>query len=103
MKKKNIFVNKNIKITKKSDKLNYVKIESFEIINHIKKTNYEFKLSDNMKFKHSIFHALLLKSAHSNTSKNIISNKYVESQNEYKIGKILNTQLINKQSHFLIK
>ena len=103
MKKQAFLLKKNIKITKKSDKLNHVKIKSFEITRNIKKTNYELKLSNNIKFKHSIFHASFLKSAHLNTSKMIISNEYVESQKEYKIEKILNTQLINEQFHFLIK
>ena len=84
-------------------KLNHVKIKSFKIIKNIKNTNYEFKLSNNMRFKHSIFHISLLKSSHLDTSKNIILNEYVESQKEYQIAKILNTQLINDQSHFLIE
>ena len=56
-----------------------------------------------MKLRHSIFHVSLLKSTHSDISKNIISNEYVKSQKEYKIEEILNTQFINEQSHFLIK
>ena len=70
---------------------------------NIKKMNYELKLSDNMKFKHSIFNASLLKSTHSNTSKNIIRGEYVKSQKKYEIEKIPNTQLINEEFHFLIK
>ena len=101
--KKAFLLKKNIKIIKKNDKLNHVKIESFKIIRNIKKTNYELKLPNNMKFRHSIFHVLLLKLTHLDTSKNIISNKYVESQKEYRIEKVLNTQLINEQFYFLIK
>ena len=86
---------KYIKIIKKSDKLNHVKIELFEIIKNIKNTNYEFKLSNNIKLKYSVFHVLFLKSAHLNTSENILSDEYVESQKKYEIEEILNSQLIN--------
>ena len=103
MRKKAFLLKKNIKTNKENDKLNYVKIELFEIIKNIKNTNYEFKLSNNMKLKHSVFQVSLLKSTNSDTSKNIISNEYVESQKKYEIEEILNTQLINDQFHFLIK
>ena len=55
-----------------------------------------------MKFKHSIFHASFLKSAHSDITKIFIRNEYVESQKEYEIEEILNTQLI-KNNFFLDK
>ena len=73
------------------------------MIKNIKKTNYEIKLSDNMRFKYSIFYASFLKSTYLDILKNIISNEYVKSQKKYKIEEILNTQLINEQFHFLIK
>jgi hypothetical protein len=49
MKKKVFLLRKNLRITKKSNKLNHVKIKSFRILKNIKKTNFELKLSNNMK------------------------------------------------------
>ena len=39
---------KNIKITRLSNKLNHIRIRSFKIIKNIKKTNYELKLPEDM-------------------------------------------------------
>ena len=75
--KKAFVLRKNIKITKKSNKLNYVKIELFIVLRNIKEINYELKLSTNMKQKYSIFHISLLKSAHPDTSKTNILENYI--------------------------
>ena len=101
-----IFVlRRNMKITKKSNKLNHVKLGFFKILRNIKETNYELKLSTNMKKKHSIFHISFLKSAHSDTPKTNISEKYIQSEDEeeYEVEKILNKQLIDEKIHYLIK
>ena len=105
MREKIFVLRKNMKITKKSNKLNHVKLELFKVLRNIKKINYELKLSTNMKKKHSIFHISLLKSAHSDTSKTNISKKYIQSENkkEYEIEEILNKQLIDEKIHYLIK
>ena len=39
---------KNIKTTRSSSKLNYIKIESFKIIRNIKEVNFKLKLFKNM-------------------------------------------------------
>ena len=39
---------KNIEITRSSNKLDHVKIKSFKIIRNIKRTSYELKLSEGM-------------------------------------------------------
>ena len=39
---------KNIEITRSSNKLNYVKIRSFKIIRHIKEVSFKLKLSEEM-------------------------------------------------------
>ena len=104
--RKKVFVlRRNMKITKKSNKLNHVKLELFRVLRNIKKINYKLKLSTNMKKKYSIFHISLLKSAHSNTSKTNISNDYIQRENKkkYEIEKILNKQLIDEEIHYLIK
>ena len=103
MKRKAFLLEKNMKTVRKSNKLNHVKIESFEFLKNIKNTNYELKLSENMRFKHSIFYVSLLESADLDTSSVIISNEYIEENEKYKIEDILNTQLINEQSYHLIK
>ena len=54
---------KNIKTTRPSNKLNHIKIKSFKIISNIKETSYELRLSKSMQWKHSVFHVSLLESA----------------------------------------
>ena len=54
---------KNIETTRSSNKLNHVKIKSFRIIRSIKKVSFKLKLSEDMHWKHLIFHVSLLKSA----------------------------------------
>ena len=73
VREKAFVLKRNIKITKKSNKLNHVKPELFKILKNIKEISYELKLSTNMKKKHSIFHISLLKSAYPETSKTNIS------------------------------
>ena len=105
MREKAFVLKKNMKITKKSNKLNHVKLKLFKILRNIKKISYKLKLSTNMKKKHSIFHISFLKSAHSNTLKTNISKKYIQDENEkkYEVEKILNKQLIDEKIHYLIK
>jgi len=91
---------RNIKMKKSSNKLNHMKLESFEILEEKKLINYKLNLSTFMKI-HSIFHIFLLKSADSNT---LIKTKSSEidskSQNiKYKVENILNQQNIKDQSH----
>ncbi len=57
----------NIKMQRSSNKLNHMKLESFEILEEKRSINYKLNLSTFMKI-HSIFHIFLLKSANSNTS-----------------------------------
>ena len=77
VREKAFMLRKNMKITKESNKLNHVKIEFFKILRNIKKTSYELKLSTNIKRKHSVFHILLLKSAHFDILKTNISEDYI--------------------------
>ena len=105
MREKIFVLKKNMKITKKNNKLNHVKLKLFKVLRNIKKINYELKLSTNIKKKHSVFHVSLLKSAHSNTSKTNISKDYIQNENgkKYEIEEILNKQLIDEKIHYLIK
>ena len=77
VKKKAFVLKKNMKITKKSNKLNHIKLKFFKILRNIKEISYELKLSTNMKKKHSVFHISLLKSAHFDTLKTNISENYI--------------------------
>ena len=65
LKKRNkiYLLQKNIKTTRSSNKLNHVKIRSFKIIRNIKETSYKLKLFKSMQWKHSVFHVSLLKTA----------------------------------------
>ena len=52
---------KNIKTTRSSRKLNHIKIKSFKIIRNIKNVSFKLKLLKSMQQKYSVFHVLLLK------------------------------------------
>ncbi len=80
----------NIKIKRSSNKLNHMKLESFEILEEKKLINYKLNLSAFMKI-HSIFHISLLKSADSNSLIQTESSE-IDSKNqnvEYKVEDIL--------------
>jgi len=91
---------RNIKTKRSSNKLNHMKLESFEILEEKRSINYELNLSTSMKI-HSIFHISLLKSADLNTSIQTESSDIdSESQNvEYEVENILNQQNIKNQSY----
>ncbi len=95
---------RNIKTKRSSNKLNHIKLESFEILEEKKSINYKLNLSTFMKI-HSIFHISLLKSADSNTSIQTESSEIdSKSQNvKYEVKNILNQQNIKDQSYWLIK
>jgi len=94
----------NIKTKRSSNKLNHMKLKSFEILEEKRSINYKLNLSASMKI-HSIFHIFLLKSADSNMSIQTESSEInSESQNvEYKVENILNQQNIKDQFHWLVK
>ncbi len=94
----------NIKTKRSSNKLNHMKLKSFEILEEKKSINYKLNLSAFMKI-HSVFHISLLKSADLNTSIQTKSSEIdSESQNiEYEVKNILDQQNIKDQSHWLIK
>ena len=65
LKKRNkvYLLQKNIKTTRSSNKLNHVKIRSFKIIRNIKEISFKLELSEEMQQKHSVFYIFLLESA----------------------------------------
>ncbi len=57
----------NIKMKRSSNKLNHMKLKSFEILEEKKLINYKLNLSAFMRI-HSVFYIFLLKFANSNSS-----------------------------------
>jgi len=90
-KNKVYLLRRNIKTKKSSNKLNYTKLESFEILEEKKSINYKLNLLTFIKI-YSIFHISLLKSADSNTLIQTESSE-INSKNQnikYEVENILN-------------
>jgi hypothetical protein len=79
---------KNLKIRKKSKKLNHVKVESFSIKEVKKSVNYELDLLKNARV-FLVFHVSLLKSVDSNTSIQKTFHYKSQEKNRFKVEKIL--------------
>ena len=96
---------KNIKMTRPSNKLNHVKIRPFKIIRDIKETSFKLKLSEGMQQKHSVFYIFLLKSALTEVLILMqVSDNYLMKQEEwYKVEQILKHKNINHKWHYLVK
>ncbi len=93
LKKKNkvCLLTKNLKIRKKSKKLNHVKIESFFIKAVKRSINYELDLLKNAKV-FLVFHISLLKSADSSTSIQKTFHYKAQKESRYEVKKILEQQ-----------
>jgi hypothetical protein len=89
---------KNLKIRKKSKKLNHVKVESFFIKEVKKLINYELDLFKNVKV-FLVFHISLLKSADFNTSIQETFHYHSQKENRFEIKKILE----KKDQQYLVK
>jgi len=89
---------KNLKIRKKSKKLNCVKIESFFIKKVKKSVNYELDLFKNVKV-FLVFYISLLKSVDFSTSIQKTFHYYSQKKNRFKIKKILK----KKNQQYLVK
>ncbi len=89
---------KNLKIKKKSKKLNHVKIESFFIKEVKKSVNYELDLLKNVKV-FLVFYVSLLKSADFSTSIQETFHYYSQKENRFEIEKILE----KKNQQYLVK
>ena len=94
---------RNMKTTRKSNKLDHVKIGPFKILRNIKNTSYELELPDTMKRKHPVFHVSLLEPAHPETPNTTIPEGYIEPDEEYEVENILDKQLIDGEPHYLVK
>ena len=107
LKKKNkvYLLQKNIEITRSSNKLNHIKIRSFKIIRNIRKASFKLELLKDMQWKHSVFHISLLKSALDDMLilEQVSDNYLIKQEDWYKVKKILKHKNINKQKHYLVK
>ena len=88
---------KNIKTTRSSSKLDYIKIESFRIIRSIKEISFKLKLSEEMSRKHLVFHIFLLElmSAEVLELTKISDNYLMKQEEQYKVQRILKHKKIN--------
>jgi len=100
LKKRNkmYLLTKNLKIRKKSKKLNHVKIKSFFIKEVKKLVNYELDLFKNVKV-FLVFHISLLKSVDLSTSIQRTFHYHSQKENRFKIEKILK----KKDQRYLVK
>jgi len=89
---------KNLKIRKKSKKLNHVKIESFFIKVVKKSVNYELDLSKNVKV-FLVFHISLLKSVDFSTLIQRTFHYYSQKENRFEVERILE----KKSQRYLVK
>ena len=80
---------KNVKITKLSNKLNYIKIGPFRILKSIKGISFKLDLPNIIKI-YLVFYASLFKPADNATLTVIIKPGYIDSQKKWEIEKILN-------------
>ena len=91
----------NIKIKRVSKKLNHQSIESFMIKRNIKDLSYELDLSVNMRI-HSVFHAFMLQLCDQFIPLQI-KPTLIESDEEYKVKRILDKKIISETAHYLVK
>ena len=96
---------KNIKMTRPSNKLDHAKIRPFKIIRNIKETSFKLELPESMQQKHSVFHISLLKLAPVEVPVlTQISDSYLMKQEEqYEVEQVLKHKNINCKQHYLVK
>ena len=92
---------KNIKTKQPSNKLDYKKLGPFTIVKKIGTVNYQLKLSKNMNI-HPVFHIALLEPAPANAKETLQPDLELFDK-DYEIEKVLDSQLVNKVIHYLIK
>ena len=90
---------KNIKTTRSSEKLNYIKIKPFRIIRNIKNISFKLDLSEEIKRKYLVFHVLLLEPVSEKVLmlKQVSDNYLIEQEEWYKVKKILEHKEIQDQ------
>ena len=96
---------KNIKTTRSSNKLNHVKIRPFKIVRNIKRISFKLKLHERMQKKHLVFYIFLLKLALAEVLilAQVLNNYLIKQEEWYEVEKILKHQDINCKQHYLVK
>jgi hypothetical protein len=97
-KNKMYLLTKNLKIKKKSKKLNHVKVESFFIKKVKRSVNYELDLFKDAKV-FLVFYISLLKSADPSTSIQKTFHYHPQKENQFEIEKILK----KRSQRYLVK
>ena len=91
---------RNIKTTRPSDKLDYVKIGPFRIQEQTGKVNYQLELPKGMRI-HPVFHVSLLEPALRNAK--VQTKIDIVTSNEYEVEKILDNRSVNGLQQYLVK
>ena len=96
-----IFLQRNIKIKKSSEKLNHKKLKSFKISKKKESLNYELELFKIMRI-YSTFHVSLLKKVNQNVKLYQTKTQNID-ETKYEVEKILKKASIQDKTHYLIK
>jgi hypothetical protein len=93
----------NIRTRRPSAKLDHLKLGLFKIIEKIGPLNYRLKLPNSIRRIYIIFYILLLEKAPNNAK--IATNIKIEeeTENEYKVEDILDTNKISRKPYDLVK
>jgi hypothetical protein len=94
---------RNIRTRRPSAKLDHLKLGLFEIEEKTGPLNYRLKLPNSMRRIYTTFHISLLEKAPNNAE--IATNVKIkeETENEYKVEQILDTNKISRKPHYLVK
>jgi hypothetical protein len=94
---------RNIRTRRPSAKLDHLKLGLFKIIEKIGPLNYRLKLPNSIQRIYIIFYILLLEKALNNAE--IATNIEIEeeTENEYKVEDILDTNKISGKPYYLVK
>lgn len=94
---------RNIKTKRPSSKLDYLKLGPFTINEKIRKVNYRLKLPDSIRRIYLVFYISLLEPAPKNAE--IATNIEIkeETEDEYKVDKILEIKRISGKPHYLVR
>jgi hypothetical protein len=94
---------RNIRTRRPSAKLDHLKLGPFKIIEKTGPLNYYLKLPNSIRRIYIIFYVLLLEKAPKNAE--IATNIEIEeeTENEYKVERILDTNKISRKPYYLVK
>lgn len=93
---------RNIKTKRPSNKLDYLRLGPFKIEEKLGLVNYRLKLPESMQKLHTVFHISLLEPAPDNAE--LATNVELEdTEDEYKVERILSDRWYNNQQQLLVK